>query len=294
MNSRLADNPTIHRWQVPFLDTAATSEMVPAPLPPPPPPPAPVQEPVERAPKPVAAPFEEIVPVVSRDLDADVEADALLAQQQRTEQAAQEGYAQGLERGLEEGRVQGYAEGHAEGRAAGLAQGLADGLAEGRRAGEQPLAEQARRLAVLVKQLAAPIPALERVVEDALTALALEVARAVIGAEVLHSRDYLIRMIREAVAKVPIGMGKPRLLMNFNDLELVRSLAPDIEENRISLVADETVEPGGCIVIANAESADNADRRWHPRADEGVSQIDLTLPSRWRAVMRAMFEEESE
>ena len=34
------------------------------------------------------------------------------------------------------------------------------------------------------------------------------------------------------------------------------------------------------------------DRRWNPRNPDGVSQVNLTLSSRWRAVMLAMFDGE--
>jgi flagellar assembly protein FliH len=191
--------------------------------------------------------------------------------------ATRRGHAEGFEAGRREGREQGYAE----------------GLAEGQRAAEQHLVEELRLLDAMTRRLAEPGRALERPVEEAIVTLALEVARWVIGTEVSNSPDYIIGLIREAVAQVPIDVGTPAIVLNPIDVELVRGLAPDLEENGIPLVGDESVEPGGCLVVADgAEGAAMKDRRWHPRPHQGVCEVDLTLASRWRNAMLAMFEGE--
>jgi len=186
------------------------------------------------------------------------------------------GYSEGWQRGLAEGREKGYAE----------------GLDEGTKAAEQALALQAERLAAIIARLGAPLPALERPVEEAIAALALEVARCVIGSETSRSREYLVRLIREAVAKVPIEMGALKVVLNPVDLELVRALAPEIENDSAALVGDDAVEPGDCLVVADGQGAPIKDMRWRPRAGEGMSQVDLSLATRWRAVMLALFEGE--
>jgi flagellar biosynthesis/type III secretory pathway protein FliH len=116
----------------------------------------------------------------------------------------------------------------------------------------------------------------------------------VIGTEVSRSHAYLVRLIREAIGRVPIEMGAPKILLNPADLDLVRELAPDIDGNRAALIADETVEPGGCLVIADGDETPIVDRRWHPRAGEGMSQVDLTLASRWRSVILSLFDGEDD
>ena len=220
----------------------------------------------------VAAPVLTEPPAPAAD-DRDAEASA-------AEAAAEiaSGYADGLQQGLEEGRRQGYDA----------------GFAEGATAAEEGVAELARRLAALVARLGGPLAALDGPVEEAVAALALEVARCVIGDEVKRSHAFLVSLIREAIAKVPLEMGTPRVMLNPADLDLVRNLAPEIETHAATLVADETVELGGCIVVADGEDKPIKDRRWNPRAAEGVSQVDLTLPSRWRAVMLTLFDGEDE
>jgi flagellar assembly protein FliH len=186
------------------------------------------------------------------------------------------GYAEGWQRGLAEGREKGYAE----------------GTDAGTKAAEMALAVQAQRLAAIVARLDAPIPALDRPVEEAVAALAIEVARCVIGSETSRSREYLVRLIREAVAKVPIEMGILKVVLNPADLELIRALAPEIENGGASLVGDDAIEPGDCLVVADGQGGPVKDMRWRPRTGEGMSQVDLSLATRWRAVMLALFEGE--
>jgi flagellar assembly protein FliH len=190
---------------------------------------------------------------------------------------AEAAYAEAAERGFAEGREKGYA--------AGL---------EAVKPLEQRLLEQVERLGGILGRFDAPIAVLQRPVEEAVAGLALEIARCVIGAEVSRSHAYLVRLIREAVARVPIEMGAPKILLNPADLDLVRELAPDIGSSRAALVSDEGVEPGGCLVIADGDDTPVVDRRWHPRAGEGMSQVDLTLASRWRGVILSLFDGEDE
>jgi flagellar assembly protein FliH len=185
---------------------------------------------------------------------------------------------EGLQLGLADGREQGYAA----------------GFAEGARAGEAKMMEAVKRMAAIIGKLGMPIAALEQPVEEAVAALALEVARCVIGGEVARSREFLVRLVREAIAKVPLEMGAPRVLLNPADLDLVQRLAPEIEAGNAALVGDETIEPGGALVVADGEERQIKDRRWNPRNAGGASQVNLTLSSRWRAVMLTLFDGEGD
>ena len=186
------------------------------------------------------------------------------------------GYAEGWERGLSEGRERGYAE----------------GIAAGTEAARAALSEQAQRLAAIIDKLGAPISILEAPVEDAVAALALEVARCVIGYETSQSHAYLVPLIREALAKVPIEMGAPKIVLNPADLELIRALAPNLEPTSAVLIGDDAIEPGNCLVVADGQGAPFKDMRWRSRAGDGMSMVDLSLAERWRGVMRRLFEGE--
>ncbi|HXC30281.1 MAG TPA: FliH/SctL family protein [Stellaceae bacterium] len=217
----------------------------------------------------------------SPDDDALAEADATLelAAAEVAAKAAAEFAAareEGFRQGLGEGRERGYAA----------------GFGEATKAVEARLADEVSRLAAIVERLGAPLTALDQPVEEAVAALALEVARCVIGEEVKRSREFLARLVREAIAKVPLDMGAPRVLLNPVDLDLVRNLVPEVEAGNVMLVGDDTIELGGALVVADGDDRRIKDRRWNPRNADGVSQVNLTLPSRWRAVMLALFDGE--
>lgn len=189
--------------------------------------------------------------------------------------------------------ARGYAAGFAQGQVEGSDKGYAEGFAKGTLAAQEALAEETRRLAELAKRLTAPMPAVERIIEDALVGLALELARSVIGGEVARSRESLVGLIREALAAAPIKVDGISIALNPADLALIRSLAPDVEAGGTALVEDGTVETGGCLIIVDERHRPVKDRRWHPRASEGAPHIDLSLAARWRSAMLALFDGES-
>jgi flagellar assembly protein FliH len=185
---------------------------------------------------------------------------------------------EGLERGLVEGREHGYAA----------------GFTEGAKAGEAKMMEAVKRMAEMIGKLGTPVAALEQPVEEAIVALALEIARCVIGDNVKHSHDFLVRLVREAIAKVPLEMGAPRVLLNPVDLDLIQRLVPEVDDGHAVLVGDEMIEPGGALIVADGEERQIKDRRWNPRTADGVSEVNLTLSSRWRAVMLMLFDGEDD
>jgi flagellar assembly protein FliH len=249
--------PALLRWQFPDLDAPAGADRIAAPI----------EECADATPEHDAP--DAVANSGSDDPPCGVSDDVVAAEIAR-------GYAEGLQRGVAEGNEKGYA----------------DGFAAGAQASQRALADEARRLAAIVERLAVPMPALERLVEDALVALALEVARCVIGSEVGQSRDSLARLIREALVKAPIRIGGLRIALNPADLDLVRTLAPDLEAGGAALVGDTAVEAGGCVIVFDEDDRPIKDRRWHPRTADGAPHIDLSLAARWRSAMLALFDGE--
>lgn len=194
---------------------------------------------------------------------------------------------------LEALRAQKEAEGHAEGLARGLeegrAQGRSEGFEAGRRAAAEELAASVGRFTKVFDTLSGEIKVLDDAVEDAVVALALELARRVIGAEVARSREALAGLIRQVLSEIPIDTGMPRVLLHPDDLAALRTHLPDIGSGKVDLVADETIEAGGCRVLADSiENAARPDRRWIER--NTLFEGDLTLAARWRAAMLALFD----
>jgi len=201
------------------------------------------------------------------------EAAASVALERLRAEKAAEGYAEGLARGLEEGRAQGRSEGHDAGR----------------QAAESDAAVAVTRLAKVFDTLGGETKKLDDAVEDAVIALALEIARRVIGAEVARSHEALAGLIRQVLAEIPIDTGTPRILLHPDDLAALRTHLPDIGNGKVELVADEAIEAGGCRVLADGiDHAARPDRRWIERSS--LFEGDLTLAARWRAAMLALFD----
>ncbi|MDE2167727.1 MAG: hypothetical protein KGJ66_15485 [Alphaproteobacteria bacterium] len=256
MKARLkAADVRVSPWQAPSLDPAEAEAAPPAPR-------RPVPEP-RRA----AAEADVPTPEDRAAAAAAAAVDAIRAQK------AAEGHAEGLARGLEEGRAQGRTEGYDAGR----------------RAAEAEVAAIAGSLAKSLEGLGGEVKVLDDTVEDAVVALALELARRVIGAEVARSREALAGLIRKVLAEIPIDAGTPRILLHPDDLAVLQTHVSDVGSGKVDLVADETIEAGGCRVLADGiDSATRPDRRWVGRST--LFEGDLTLASRWRAAMLALFD----
>ena len=191
-------------------------------------------------------------------------------------QAETQGREEGREAGLEEGRREGYTAGHAEGLAAGRA-----------------LAQQEREtLLALITRLTKPVAALDAEAETALVALALELARQVVLHELRTQPEALVPIVRKALAAFPAQAGAPMLRLHPHDLDVLRTVAPDLEAQGVGLVGDESLLRGD-VIVAAAGSAQTAmpDRRWRVRNRDAVSELDLRVEERWRQIMARLFEE---
>lgn len=250
-------NARVARWHAPSLSPDAADALQPSGQPSTPEPRPPVAEPA--------------TPQVDETAAAAAAAAAALETLRAEKVAA--GYAEGLARGLEEGRAQG----HSAGREAG------------QRAAEAEAAASVARIAKVLAALGGEISVLDDAVEDAVVALALELARRIVGAEVTRNRAALAGLVRQVLAEIPIDTGMPRILLHPDDLAALRTHAPDLGNGKVELVADDSMEVGGCRVLADGiENATRPDRRWIERST--LFEGDLTLAARWRAAMLALFD----
>ncbi|MFZ5578735.1 MAG: FliH/SctL family protein [Pseudomonadota bacterium] len=193
-------------------------------------------------------------------------------------------YAQAEAQGREEGRQSGYEQGRREGFEAGHAEGLAAGRAQ---------AQQEREtLLTLVTRLTKPVAELDAQAETALVALALELARQVVLHDVQTQPEALLPMVRKALAAFPAQAGAPMLRLHPLDLEVLRKVAPEFEDEGVGLVGDDTLHRGD-VIVASAAPGTTAmpDRRWRVRNRDAVSELDLRIEERWRQIMARLFEE---
>lgn len=160
------------------------------------------------------------------------------------ERAQREGWESGHRQGLEAGTL----EGSKSGRDAGLAEIMA-GTATVGAALESLVGDLASRRAALLKEA-----------ERDLLGLALGIAEKVIRREIAVDVEVARRALSEAVS---LAADRSRVTVRLHpvDLEGVRAVLPDItarlvDIKDVELLADETVERGGCLLVTAAGEVD--------------------------------------
>lgn len=171
------------------------------------------------------------------------------------ERQIQEAFATARELGHTEGYREGYAAGEAAGREAGLAE----------------MRLEAERLAALADGFATALRSSEAQLGGELLDLALSIARQVVRVQVRSHPEWLIDVVREAMLALPSQHGHPTLYVHPVDALLVRErLADSLAHTGWRIAEDATIEPGGC------------------RVENGASEVDATLASRWKRVVEAI------
>ena len=167
-------------------------------------------------------------------------------------------------------------EAYRRGEAAGLERGREEGRAEAEEAARR---EAAERLAASHRALEAALDAVEaaeapalRALEKNIVALAVAVARHVIGREVKGDARAIAELVRRAIAEFPIDQPL-RVRLNPGDLSTISAaVSPDGEPLAIApgrnlrWVADPRIESGGCMVEGREQIVDG-------RVDRALERI---------------------
>ena len=168
---------------------------------------------------------------------------------------------------LAELRLQARKAGEAEGREQGHAQGLAEGHAAGLAAVEA----QAAQLQALAQALPAALQLAHNRVADDLTALALEIARQVLGQALAAEPQAILAVVHELLQAEPSLSGAPQLLLHPDDAALVKELlADDLKAAGWRVRTDAQIARGGCRVMAHS------------------GERDATVQARWERVSAAL------
>lgn len=158
-----------------------------------------------------------------------------------------------------------YATGHAEGRAAGHAEGHAAGYAEG----QAKALDECTRFGSMVTHLNSALTEFDQQVAEGLLALALDIARQVIRQTIAVKPEVLLKTVNEALSQMPYPHATIHL--NPEDASLIRSYMGDqLTHAGHRIHEDQRLERGGCTVEANS------------------SQVDATLPTRWRRTVEGL------
>lgn len=167
-----------------------------------------------------------------------------------------------------EAQKAGEAAGHEEGYASGLAQGHAAGLAE--------MQAQAGQLQALTMAWPAALRLAESRIADDLLALALDIARQVLGQALAAEPQAILAVVRELLQAEPALSGAPQLLLHPDDAALVKGhLADDLQAAGWRLRTDAQITRGGCRVTASS------------------GERDATVQGRWERVTAALARSET-
>jgi flagellar assembly protein FliH len=157
------------------------------------------------------------------------------------------------------------------GEAEGHQQGYAQGQAEGHAAAMAAIHAQADQLRALTQALPAALRLAECEVAGQLLALAMDIARQVLGQALALDPQAILPVVRELLQAEPALTGAPQLVLHPDDATLVREhLADDLQAAGWRIRADADSQRGGCRVLAAS------------------GERDATLQSRWDRVVAAL------
>lgn len=186
-------------------------------------------------------------------------------------QSRDEGYAQGLEEGRKQGLSQGFEEGRAQGQEAGHAEGFAAGMKAALEQGATITDEQASQLAALLDACTQALQDIEAETGQALIRLAISISQQVIRSSLAVEPEKILDTIRDILQLDAGQEGLLRLRAHPDDLTLLEAhLLDEPSAHRWRLLADPTIERGGCI------------------AETSLGNIDATLQTRWQRVIGAL------
>lgn len=141
-----------------------------------------------------------------------------------------------------------------------------EGYEDGYAAGQAAARQEAVRLARAADGMEQALAELDQQVADELLALAIEIARQVVRSEIAARPDTIIGVVHEALAQLPHQHAT--IYLHPEDASLVRSYAGDqLTHAGHRILDDAKLKPGDCLL------------------ESGSSQIDASLPTRWRRVI---------
>jgi flagellar assembly protein FliH len=150
-----------------------------------------------------------------------------------------------------------HQEAHREGYAAGYEEGTAR------------VRMEAARLHTLVEQLEGAIAAWNQEVAAEVAALGIEIGRQLVGQSLATRPEFIIDVVREAMAQLPHQ--HTQIFLNAEDAQLVRAQQGDqLAHAGHRIFEDATLSRGGCRVEASG------------------SQIDGSIETRWRRVVEPL------
>jgi flagellar assembly protein FliH len=135
--------------------------------------------------------------------------------------------------------------------------------------GQALAAQQAARLQGIATALQAATLELERDFGEDLLSMALDLARHILRTEIATNHEPLLTAVREVLAAAPEALGARELMLNPQDVELVKAeLGGEQHLGSWRIIADPSIERGGCRLVSKSRD------------------IDATLATRWQRALQ--------
>lgn len=158
-----------------------------------------------------------------------------------------------------------------EARQAGYEAGFSEGRTAAEQAGEESARLEVAHLRTLVGNFEQSLVSLEQAVADQVLDLALEVASQLARASIKTQNDYLLPVIKEAIASLPLHHAHVAVHLHPSDAVKVRGLhGEQLAQSGMQILENSDISPGGCRLMA------------------GASEVDATIETRWTRVLEAI------
>ncbi|ALQ08958.1 MULTISPECIES: flagellar assembly protein FliH [Pseudoalteromonas] len=174
------------------------------------------------------------------------------------ERIRQDAYEEGLKQGHEQGYIDGFDKGVTEGKEAGYKEGLELGKTQGHEDVKPLIEEQLTGLRSILDNLTTPLNKVDEQVEKQLVQLTVMLAEAIIYQEVKTSPDVILHTLKLSIDSLNAEQEKVRIHLHPEDLELIKNSYGEqtIADNNWQLIAEPTLERGGCEVKTAQSSLD--------------------------------------
>lgn len=171
------------------------------------------------------------------------------------QRAIADGFQQGMDKGYQEGLLQGRAAGREGGFAEGREEGQREGREEGRQQGREAFDRASQPLDGVLDELRRFRSELEDKRRQELLELVSKVAKQVIRCELTLNPSQLLALAEEALASMPNEGGEVQVLLNPEEYQRLRDLAPE-RAAQWRLLPDERLGLGECRVVTAQAEAD--------------------------------------
>ncbi|MFN0302487.1 MAG: FliH/SctL family protein [Burkholderiales bacterium] len=150
-------------------------------------------------------------------------------------------------------------------------EGFAAGLSEGKALGQQ----QVQRFSKILHLVEAAFADLETSTASALIELSIDLARTVVRSELVTRNDLIQPVIAEALRALPEAVTTGEITLNPIDQDLVATYLGETDKlGNWRLVADPSVEAGGCRIITRSCDIDATMKTRWLRAMQTIGRID--------------------